>query len=471
MSGMELASRSSSAPGRSRPSDVVRVARDGAGVRLADDAVAEIARSRAVDRRRWPSDDRAALRRLHRLRRAGHQAHPRRAARPAAAQPGPLARGRLRARGRARGGPRADAAAAVDAGHRPHRRPPGDRAGLRRAAQRRHHPGRARVRLARLLRRPRAAVAHCALALMGEGDGARRGRRAAAGRARRCAAAGIEPVELAEKEGLALINGTDGMLGMLVLAARRPAPAAAHRRHRRRDERRGAARHRRGLRRRPAGAAPAPGPGRLGAANLRALLAGSRRSWPATAARSAPACRTPTRCAARRRCTAPARDTVGARRARSPAASWPPRSTTRWSPLDGRVRVQRQLPRRPGRLRAGLPGHRRRRRRLDQRAAHRPVPRRRPQPRPAAVPGRRPRRRLRPHDRPVHRRPAIVSELKRLAVPASVDSIPSSAMQEDHVSMGWSRRPQAAPRGRRARPGCWRSRCSPPPGRSTCARR
>jgi histidine ammonia-lyase len=32
----------------------------------------------------------------------------------------------------------------------------------------------------------------------------------------------------------------------------------------------------------------------------------------------------------------------------------------------------------------------------------------------------------------------IVSELKRLAVPASVDSIPSSAMQEDHVAMGWS---------------------------------
>ena len=34
---------------------------------------------------------------------------------------------------------------------------------------------------------------------------------------------------------------------------------------------------------------------------------------------------------------------------------------------------------------------------------------------------------------------AIVSELKRLAEPGvSVDSIPSSAMQEDHVSMGWS---------------------------------
>ncbi|MFI9487216.1 histidine ammonia-lyase [Promicromonospora sp. NPDC052451] len=32
----------------------------------------------------------------------------------------------------------------------------------------------------------------------------------------------------------------------------------------------------------------------------------------------------------------------------------------------------------------------------------------------------------------------IVSEMKRLAAPASVDSIPSSAMQEDHVSMGWA---------------------------------
>ena len=32
---------------------------------------------------------------------------------------------------------------------------------------------------------------------------------------------------------------------------------------------------------------------------------------------------------------------------------------------------------------------------------------------------------------------ALVSEMKRLASPASVDSIPSSGMQEDHVSMGW----------------------------------
>ena len=45
----------------------------------------------------------------------------------------------------------------------------------------------------------------------------------------------------------------------------------------------------------------------------------------------------------------------------------------------------------------------------------------------------------------------IVSELKRLAVPASVDSIPSSAMQEDHVSMGWAagRKLTAAVRGLR----------------------
>ncbi len=33
---------------------------------------------------------------------------------------------------------------------------------------------------------------------------------------------------------------------------------------------------------------------------------------------------------------------------------------------------------------------------------------------------------------------ALVSECRRLAVPASVDNIPTSAMQEDHVSMGWA---------------------------------
>jgi histidine ammonia-lyase len=62
-----------------------------------------------------------------------------------------------------------------------------------------------------------APLAHVALTLMGEGEvhdatGQRRPSDAA------LAAAMIAPVELAEKEGLALINGTDGMLGMLVLA-------------------------------------------------------------------------------------------------------------------------------------------------------------------------------------------------------------------------------------------------------------
>ena len=33
---------------------------------------------------------------------------------------------------------------------------------------------------------------------------------------------------------------------------------------------------------------------------------------------------------------------------------------------------------------------------------------------------------------------ALVADCRRLAVPASVDSIPTSAMQEDHVSMGWA---------------------------------
>ena len=61
-----------------------------------------------------------------------------------------------------------------------------------------------------------APLAHCALAVMGEGDVIDGGilRPAAAALADH----GLAPIELAEKEGLALINGTDGMLGMLVLA-------------------------------------------------------------------------------------------------------------------------------------------------------------------------------------------------------------------------------------------------------------
>ena len=62
-----------------------------------------------------------------------------------------------------------------------------------------------------------APLSHCALVLMGEGraygpDGVE------ASAPELLAKAGIEPVELREKEGLALINGTDGMLGMLIMA-------------------------------------------------------------------------------------------------------------------------------------------------------------------------------------------------------------------------------------------------------------
>jgi histidine ammonia-lyase len=63
-----------------------------------------------------------------------------------------------------------------------------------------------------------APLAHCAMALIGEGqvdcrDGARRHAADA------LAGAGLEPTTLGPKEGLALINGTDGILAMLILAA------------------------------------------------------------------------------------------------------------------------------------------------------------------------------------------------------------------------------------------------------------
>lgn len=61
-----------------------------------------------------------------------------------------------------------------------------------------------------------APLAHCALALMGEGSVRLGDTLMPASEA--LASCGITPVELVEKEGLALINGTDGMLGMLCLA-------------------------------------------------------------------------------------------------------------------------------------------------------------------------------------------------------------------------------------------------------------
>jgi len=62
-----------------------------------------------------------------------------------------------------------------------------------------------------------APLAHCAMVLLGEGwvlD--KSGARVDGGEALH--RAGLRPVTLAAKEGLALVNGTDGMLGMLLLA-------------------------------------------------------------------------------------------------------------------------------------------------------------------------------------------------------------------------------------------------------------
>lgn len=60
-----------------------------------------------------------------------------------------------------------------------------------------------------------ALLAHLALPLMGEGEVETGGRRQPAGEALR--AAGIEPLELSHKEGLALVNGTEAMLALGIL--------------------------------------------------------------------------------------------------------------------------------------------------------------------------------------------------------------------------------------------------------------
>ena len=61
-----------------------------------------------------------------------------------------------------------------------------------------------------------APLAHGALALLGEGEVHHEGQQRPAADALRDA--GLSPITLAEKEGLAVTNGTDGILGMLCLA-------------------------------------------------------------------------------------------------------------------------------------------------------------------------------------------------------------------------------------------------------------
>jgi len=279
-----------------------------------------------------------------------------------------------------------------------------------------------------------APLAHCALALMGEGE-VRDASGALLPAADALAAVGLAPVELAAKEGLALINGTDGMLAMLVLAIedlrlllRTADVAAAMSVEAQLGTDRVFAPELQAIRPHPGQAASA--------ANLVALLADSG----VVASHRGPDCNR-VQDAYSLRCSpqvqGAARDTV------EHAATVASRELA--SAIDNPVVLPDE-----GRVESngnfhGAPvayvldflaivaadvasiSERRTDRFLDKARNH-GLP-----PFLADDPG---------VDSGLmiaqYTQAAQVSELKRLAVPASVDSIPSSAMQEDHVSMGWS---------------------------------
>src|SRR4051794_39115026 len=413
------------------PDDVVRVARGGWGVRLADEALAEIARSRdVVDR--LAKDDRPhygvstgfgalATRHIPLEQRAQLQ---RSLIRSHAAGSGPeverevvraLMLLRLSTLATGRTGIRAETAQAyagmLDAGVTPFVHEYGSLGGSGDLA-------------------PLSAVA---LALMGEGrvrDGA--GLLRPAGEALH--EHGLRPVVLAEKEGLALVNGTDGMLGMLVLAVadlrrllRTADVAAAMSVEALLGTDAVFAADLQGLRPHPGQAASA--------ANLRRLLSGSG----IMASHRGPEC-TRVQDAYSLRCApqvhGAARDTLEhaaavAERELSAAIDNPVVTA------DGRVESNGNFHGAPvGYVLDFLAiavadvasmSERRTDRFLD----------------PARSNGLPPFLATDPgvdsgHMIAQYTAAGIVSELKRLAVPASVDSIPSSAMQEDHVSMGWA---------------------------------
>jgi histidine ammonia-lyase len=277
-----------------------------------------------------------------------------------------------------------------------------------------------------------APLASCALAVMGEGevdDAA--GVRRPAGEA--LAAAGLRPVTFAAKEGLALINGTDGMLGMLVLALedlrlllRTADVAAAMTVEALLGTDRVFAEDLMALR---------PHPGQANsAANLRALLASSgvvasHRTPDCTRVQDAYSLRCAPQVHGAARDTLAHAETVAARELASAIDN--PVVTP-----DGRVESN-------GNFHGAPVGYV-----LDFLAiAVADV---------ASMSERRTDRFLdvaRSHGLPAflaadpgvdsglmiaqYTAAGLVSQLKRLAAPASVDSIPSSAMQEDHVSMGW----------------------------------
>ncbi len=279
-----------------------------------------------------------------------------------------------------------------------------------------------------------APLSHCALALMGEGDvtdadGVRRPAAVALNEA------GLSPVELQAKEGLALINGTDGMLGMLVLAItdlrmllKAADITAAMSVEAQLATDRVFAADLQALRPHPGQAASA--------ANLTRLLADSG----IVASHRGPDCNR-VQDAYSLRCSpqvhGAARDTVDhadlvATRELASAIDNPV-----VLPEDGRVESNGNFHGAPvayvldflAIVAADVASisERRTDRFLDKARSH-GLP-----PFLAADPGV-----DSGHMIAQYTQAAIVSEMKRLAAPASVDSIPSSAMQEDHVSMGWS---------------------------------
>jgi histidine ammonia-lyase len=278
-----------------------------------------------------------------------------------------------------------------------------------------------------------APLSHCALALMGEGEVTdRQGVRRPASVA--LSEAGLTPVELQAKEGLALVNGTDGMLGMLVLAItdlrmllKAADITAAMSVEGQLATDRVFAADLQALRPHPGQAASA--------ANLVRLLEGSA----IVASHRGPDCNR-VQDAYSLRCSpqvhGAARDTVDhaslvASRELASAVDNPVVLA------DGRVESNGNFHGAPvayvldflAIVAADVASiaERRTDRFLDRNRSHGLPP-------------------FLAHDPGVdsghmiaqYTQAAIVSELKRLASPASVDSIPSSAMQEDHVSMGWS---------------------------------
>lgn len=278
-----------------------------------------------------------------------------------------------------------------------------------------------------------APLAHCALAATGEGTV-----RDASGTTQPAMQAlreaGVEPLTLREKEGLALINGTDGMLGMLVLAcadmrtALRAADVVAAMSV---EAQLGTdavfAEDIQSLR---------PHPGQAeSAANLRAMLAGSaivasHRGAGCTRVQDAYSLRCSPQVHGAARDTLSHAETVAGRELS--AAVDNPVIT-----LDGRVESNGNFHGAPlayvldflAIVAADVASMAERRtdRFLDP-ARSRGLP-----PFLAADPGV-----DSGHMIAQYTQAALVAELKRLAVPASVDSIPTSAMQEDHVSMGWA---------------------------------